>query len=123
MKNENALGCTAKKKFSQKVSALKEWFRENLTTPLGEVWTTLTAKLKGHYQYYNVNDNWNWLLKFQRTAGRLGSRWMRRRSHKGANLSWGDYHKFLERHPLAVPGSITDLIAMSRMQEWPGDKC
>lgn len=107
--------CTAKKKFRQKVSALKEWFRENLTTPIGEVWTTLSAKLKGHYQYYNVNDNWNWLLKFQRTAGKLGSRWMRRRSHKGANLSWGDYHKFLESHPLAVPGSITDLIAMSRM--------
>jgi group II intron reverse transcriptase/maturase len=105
---------TAKKKFRQKVAALKDWFRENLTTPIGEVWPTLNAKLKGHYQYYNVNDNWDWLLKYQRVAKRLGFRWMRRRSHKGANHSWQDYYKYLDRHPLAVPGKITDLIAMSR---------
>ncbi len=47
---------TSTKKFRQKVAGLKEWFRENLTTPIGEVWPTLNAKLKGHYQYYNVND-------------------------------------------------------------------
>jgi RNA-directed DNA polymerase len=105
---------TAKKKFRQKVSALKEWFRENLTTPIGEVWTTLNAKLQGHYQYYHVNDNWDWLVKYQRIARRLGFRWMRRRSHKGATLNWQDYYKFLERHPLAAPGKITDLIAMRR---------
>ncbi len=63
---------TSKKKFRQKVAAMKEWFRENLTTPIGDVWPTLNAKLQGHYQYYNVNDNWDWLVKFQRTARRLG---------------------------------------------------
>ncbi len=105
---------TSTKKFRQKVAGLKEWFRENLTTPIGEVWPTLNAKLKGHYQYYNVNDNWKWLVKYQQAARRLGFRWMRRRSHKGATLNWSDYFKYLERHPLAVPGKITDLIEMSR---------
>jgi RNA-directed DNA polymerase len=105
---------TSKKKFRQKVASLKDWFREHLTTPIGEVWPTLNAKLKGHYQYYNVNDNWEWLMKYQRVAKRFGFRWMRRRSHKGANLNWRDYYKYLDRHPLAVPGKITDLIAMSR---------
>ncbi len=105
---------TSTKKFRQKVAGLKEWFRENLTTPIGEVWPTLNAKLKGHYQYYNVNDNWKWLVKYQQAARRLGFRWMRRRSHKGATLNWSDYFKYMERHPLAVPGKITDLIAMSR---------
>ncbi len=28
---------TSKKKFRQKVAAMKEWFRENLTTPIGDV--------------------------------------------------------------------------------------
>ncbi|MEZ6138741.1 MAG: reverse transcriptase domain-containing protein [Pirellulaceae bacterium] len=73
---------TATKKFRQKVASLKEWFRENLTTPLAEVWQTLNAKLLGHYQYYNVNDNWRCLLKCREAARRLGIRWMRRRSHK-----------------------------------------
>ncbi len=105
---------TATKKFRQKVSALKEWFRENLTTPIAEVWPTLNAKLSGHYQYYNVNDNWRWLLKYREAARRLGFRWMRRRSHKGSLLSWPKYRLFLERNPLAIPGRITDLIALSR---------
>ncbi|QDV23843.1 group II intron reverse transcriptase/maturase [Aureliella helgolandensis] len=105
---------TATKKFRQKVASLKEWFRENLTTPIASVWPTLNAKLSGHYQYYNVNDNWRWLLKYREVARRLGFRWMRRRSHKGSVLSWPKYRLFLDRNPLALPGRITDLIAMSR---------
>jgi hypothetical protein len=105
---------TATKKFRQQVASLKDWFRENLTTPIAEVWLTLNAKLRGHYQYYNVNDNWRWLLKYREAARRLGLRWMRRRSHKGSTLSWPKYRLFLERNPLALPGRITDLIALSR---------
>ena len=29
-------------------------------------------------------------------------------------LSWPKYRLFLERNPLAIPGRITDLIALSR---------
>ncbi|MEZ6138863.1 MAG: hypothetical protein R3C53_28595 [Pirellulaceae bacterium] len=54
------------------------------------------------------------LLKYREAARRLGIRWLRRRSHKGATLSWPKYRLFLERHPLALPGRITDLIALSR---------
>lgn len=105
---------TATKKFRQKVASLKEWFRENLTTPIAEVWPILNAKLSGHYQYYNINDNWRWLLKYREVARRLGLRWLRRRSHTGARWSWEKYTAYLEHHPLAVPGRITDLIALSR---------
>lgn len=106
--------CTAKKKFRQKVAALKDWFRANLTTPITEVWPKLNSKLQGHYQYYNVNDNWRCLIKFRQVARRLGLRWMRRRSQKGATISWADYHRHLKLYPLADPGQITDLIAMAR---------
>jgi len=105
---------TSTKKFRQKVASLKEWFRENLTKPIAEVWPILNAKLSGHYQYYNINDNWRWLLKYREVARRLGLRWLRRRSHKGARWSWEKYNTYLEHHPLAVPGRITDLIALSR---------
>lgn len=105
---------TATKKFRQKVAALKDWFRENLTTPCCEVWAKLNAKLSGHYQYYNVNDNWRWLMKYREVARRFGLRWLRRRSHKGSSWSWEKYQGYLEHHSLAVPGRITDLIASSR---------
>jgi hypothetical protein len=40
---------TATKKFKAKVRDLKNWFHLQLTTPLSEVWTSLNAKLRGHY--------------------------------------------------------------------------
>lgn len=105
---------TATKKFRQKVASLKEWFRENLTTPCCEVWGKLNAKLSGHYQYYNVNDNWRWLMKYREVARRFGLRWLRRRSHKGSSWSWEKYRRYLGHQSLAVPSQITDLIALSR---------
>ena len=105
---------TSAKKFGVKVRELKDWFRSQLTTPLSEVWPTLVRKLQGHFQYFNVNDNWKLLMKYRDAACRLGLRWMRRRSHKGDNLSWEAYGRYLEHHPLPTPGRITDLIAMAR---------
>lgn len=66
---------TAKKKYLGKVRDLKHWLRRNLTTPLSEVWTKLNAKLRGHYQYYGIKDNWSWLLKFRHAAKQLAFRW------------------------------------------------
>lgn len=52
------------------------------------------------------------LMKFREAARRLGLRWMRRRSQKARDLSWEAYGRYLERHPLPMPGRMKDLIAM-----------
>ena len=106
---------TAGKKFREKVRALKDWFRANLTTPITAVWQTLERKLQGHYHYYNVNDNWRWVMQYHEVARRLGLKWIRRRSQT-ASMSWTAYSEYLERHPLVKPGKIVDLIALSRGQ-------
>ncbi|MEM6692355.1 MAG: group II intron reverse transcriptase/maturase [Planctomycetota bacterium] len=105
---------TATKKFRSKVSELKAWFRTNLTTPIAAVWASLERKLRGHFGYFHVNDNWKMLMKYREAARRLAFRWMRRRSHKGGQLSWASYQQYLDRHPLPLPGRLTDLIAMGR---------
>jgi group II intron reverse transcriptase/maturase len=104
---------TATQKLRAKFRALKDWFRENLTQPTADVWRTLNAKLHGHFQYYNVNDNWRSIVKYREAARRMALRWMRRRSQK-SRPSWEAYNAYLQRHPLAVPGRIVDLIAMAR---------
>jgi group II intron reverse transcriptase/maturase len=104
---------TAAKKLRAKFQALKDWFRENLTKPTAEVWQTLCAKLHGHFHYYNVNDNWRWVVKYREAARRMGLRWLRRRS-QASRVSWAAYHTYLQQHPLPNPGRITDLIAMAR---------
>ena len=48
---------TAKAKYKAKLRDLKNWLHLQLTTPLSEVWVSLNAKLRGHFQYYGINDN------------------------------------------------------------------
>jgi len=104
---------TASKKLRTKFSDLKEWLRHNLTQPIGEVWKTLNSKLRGHYQYYGINDNWPSLIKYQQAAKRFAYRWICRRSQKG-RISLRAYHAYLKRNPLADPIRLTDLISRAR---------
>lgn len=104
---------TAKKKFKAKVRDLKNWFHQHLTTPLSEVWATLNAKLRGHYQYYGINDNWPMLEAFRQKAKRLAFRWLNRRS-QATSKTWKEFYAYIDRHGLASPKKLTDLIAMAR---------
>ena len=104
---------TAKKKFKAKVRDSKNWFHLHLTTPLSEMWSTLNAKLRGHDQYYGINDNWPWLMKFRGQAKRLAFRWLNRRS-QSRSKNWRQFYAYMDRFPLASPRKLTDLIAMTR---------
>jgi group II intron reverse transcriptase/maturase len=100
---------TAKKKFRQKLQAMKEWLRSNLSTPTEEVWQTLNRKLQGHYQYYGVSDNWDYLLSYREAVIELVSRWISRRSQR--SMSKTDFfQQYLPRHPLARPRRLTNLF-------------
>lgn len=100
---------TAKKKFRQKLQAMKDWLRLNLTTPIDEVWQTLNRKLQGHYQYYGVSDNWDHLLSYRDKVIELVSRWFGRRSQR--SMSKTDFfQQYLPQHPLTRPERLTNLF-------------
>ena len=77
------------------------------------MWQVLNAKLRGHYQYYGINDNWPLLMAFRNKVRRMAKRHLSRRSQK-SYVNWDDFNRFTELHPLASPNRLTDLIAMSR---------
>ncbi len=104
---------TASKKLRSKFQDLKDWLRHNLTQPLAEVWATLNKKLQGHYQYYGINDNWRWLMKYREAVRRYAYRWICRRSQKG-RISLRDYAQLLDHHRQLVPTRLKDLIARGR---------
>lgn len=106
---------TATKKYKAKLRELKHWFHSHLTTPFSEVWATLNSKLRGHFQYYGINDNWPWLMKFRRAAIRLAYRWLNRRS-QSKSKNWSQFYAYMDRFPLASPTKLLDLIAAARMQ-------
>lgn len=103
---------TSKKKLRAKLRDMKEWFHSQLATRQREVWTALNAKLRGHYQYYWINDNWPELIVFRERVRWYAKRWLSRRS-QNTYMNWQKFDAYCEHHPLAMPGKLTDLIAMS----------
>lgn len=104
---------TSTKKLQIKLLDLKRWFNKMLNTPVKEMWRTLNAKLRGHYQYYGINDNWPLLMVYRDKARRMAKRHLSRRS-QNSYLNWDKFNAFEERHRLASPSRLTDLIAISR---------
>jgi len=104
---------TSTKKLRGKLQDLNRWFWKQLSTPIVEMWRTLNAKLRGHYQYYGINDNWPLLMAYRAHACRLAKCHISRRS-QSSYFSWTQFYAFLEQHPVASPHRLIDLIAMAR---------
>lgn len=50
---------TSRKKFSVKCKAMNRWLKDiRNAVPAKDWWKTLQAKLRGHYQYYGVSENY-----------------------------------------------------------------
>jgi len=54
---------TARKKFVAKLKAFKEWLMSNKTLPTKDIWKTTISKLRGHYNYYGVTDNYRGITR------------------------------------------------------------
>jgi len=104
---------TSTRKLRIKLLDLNRWFWRQLETPIGEMWHTLDAKLRGDYQYYGINDNWPLLMAYRDHARRMAKRHIRRRS-QNSYFSWAKFNAFLEQNPRVSPHRLTDLIVMSR---------
>lgn len=73
---------TSRKKFVSKLKAMKEWIKAHRTLPLAEVFKMVSAKLRGHYQYYGVTDNTESIKSFYTQTEWLLYKWLNRRSQK-----------------------------------------
>jgi group II intron reverse transcriptase/maturase len=104
---------TSGKKLRVKLREMRLWFHKQLSTPVGEMWRVLNAKLRGHYQYYGINDNWPMLMAFRSKVRVMAKRHLSRRSQK-SYVTWDDFNRFCELHPLANPKRLKDLIALHR---------
>jgi len=99
---------TARKKFQAKVLAFTDWIKANRNLPLKDIWETVNSKLRGHFNYYGVSDNWRGLLKYRHQVERVLCIWLRRRSQR-SKLSWARFNLLQKRYPLARPKSLINL--------------
>ena len=94
---------TSRKKYSAKCKAMNEWLkaiRNKVKTK--DWWKTLRAKLRGHYQYYGISENYDGIARFYKFTLGTVRKWMNRRSQK-RKMSWGNFSKYLEHYPLPKP--------------------
>jgi len=94
---------TSKKRFTRGLRALAQWCRSNKHRPTREQHAILSAKLRGHYQYYGVTGNYASLSRFLWLVERAWRSALSRRSQK-ARLTWERFSaRVLRRFPLPRP--------------------
>jgi RNA-directed DNA polymerase len=94
---------TGGKKFRTKCKDMNDWLKakRNLL-PTKEWWKILAAKLRGHYQYYGISENYASIRKFYRNTLYLVRKWLNRRSQK-SKMSWDKFYEYIEHYPLPKP--------------------
>jgi group II intron reverse transcriptase/maturase len=94
---------TSRKKYVAKCRAMNEWLKKIRNKVETRIWwKTLIAKLRGHYQYYGVSENYRGILRFYQNVLRLVRKWLNRRSQRG-RMSWERFNEYLLHYPLPKP--------------------
>jgi RNA-directed DNA polymerase len=91
---------TSGKRFRSKLNNVKAWAKQiKDKKPLGEIWKTFCAKLRGHVQYYGVSFNIRMVMRFIHEAKKILFKWLNRRSQR-KSFDWNKFSMFVRKHPL-----------------------
>ena len=101
---------TSKKKFKAKVKEFKQWVKTVRNRNIHEIFKTVEAKLRGHYNYYGVTDNYHMMSKYRIAIIKLLFKWLNRRSQR-KSFTWEKFDLFLKLKSLPNPKIHIDLWA------------
>ena len=93
---------TASDRFSRALKKVAGWCRRHRHWPAKQQWKMLSAKLRGHFEYFGLPGNSAALERFRHELTRTWRKWLDRRSQR-ARMSWDRMNKLLERYPLPPP--------------------
>jgi RNA-directed DNA polymerase len=100
---------TARRRLSRTLRNANKWLRSVRHRPIPWQHRALRRKLLGHYGYYGITGNGSALAQVFDVVRRLWRKWLNRRSHKG-QMTWDDYQKLLQRHPLPTPRVVHSMV-------------
>jgi group II intron reverse transcriptase/maturase len=78
---------TQGKRLSRFLSGIGDWCKENLHAPMAKQYGILSAKLRGHYQYYGVRGNFKMLEVVYEGTRAKWKKWLSRRNSKD-RMGW-----------------------------------
>ena len=93
---------TSRKKFRNSVKRAAEWCKKNRHLRMKEQFKRLNQKLRGYYNYYGVNGNYDSLNEFYHQLKRLHLKWLNRRSQR-PSYTWDGYLALTQHFTLARP--------------------
>jgi len=93
---------TARKKFGTKLKETNLWLKQNRHQRIKDIIHTLNLKLRGHYLYYGVTDNYKAIDNYRFAVRRMLFKWLNRRSQR-KSYSWEEFEDLLKVYPLISP--------------------
>jgi group II intron reverse transcriptase/maturase len=94
---------TIKTRLSRAIRSVSDWMREHMHDPIKDQYTSLSAKLRGHYAYYGISGNARALSSFRYWVVMRWRYWLSRRGARP--LSWDKMESILKKFhlPEAIP--------------------
>ncbi len=101
---------TSRKKFRQKLSAYKEWLKANRARMRNaEIWERTRAKLRGHFAYYGVTDNYQCMERYLYAVKRLLFKWLNRQGGR-RRMNWEKFALMEHGFPFPQPRITVNLL-------------
>jgi group II intron reverse transcriptase/maturase len=108
---------TSGKKFRKACTEFYNWLRRNRNVmAIKELWRTLAAKLRGHYNYYGVSGNWRMIANFGYLAVRAVYKWLNRRG-QCKSFTWENLTEYLTHYRLPPPRIVHNFYQPSPSSE------
>lgn len=94
---------TSRKKFKSKMQEMNTWLKSiRNKVKAKEWWKVLSAKLRGHFQYYGVSGNYVSISMYYSKTIKFVHKWINRRSQK-KKYNWKKFNAYLDRYKLPQP--------------------
>jgi RNA-directed DNA polymerase len=90
---------TAKGRLKRAIATIGDWCRRHRHWAVAVQHRVLSAKVRGHCNYYGLTGN-SWSLdQFRTEVERIWRKWLDRRSQRG-HMTWERFHRLKQRYPL-----------------------
>lgn len=93
---------TSRRRLQQSICAFKDWLRANRHRRLKSIFSALSVKLRGYYNYFGLIGNSSQLGRFYHEVVRLLHKYLNRRSQR-RSFNWAEFMHALKRYGLPSP--------------------
>jgi group II intron reverse transcriptase/maturase len=92
---------TEKKRLRNSIRKITDYCKRNRHEQVEVQHHDLSLKMRGHYSYFGITNNYEALSKYYRQCWRAWQKWLSRRNNHG--MTWTRFEELLSRYPLPLP--------------------